>query len=342
MFARAGASLLLALVAGAIVQGSTETQAGTGRTESKPPVRSLRLPSPRREWQAYPPALPAAYIPLGRDTLRVPILMYHYIRINPVPQDGLGADLSVTPEDFGAQLDWLDRNGYHPVDLNDVRAYLEGRATLPSRPVVLTFDDGYADLYTAAYPLLKQHRFKAVAYIVSGFVGSGRNVSPEQVREMDRNGIEIASHTFSHADLGASDPARLAMELGRSRADLEALVGHPVLDFCYPYGHFNDAAVQAIQRAGYLTATTTQPGLTHSLGDRYLWTRIRVRGGEPLGAFIASLGEEEPYVTPPAPEPLRELPATLPDYAMHQSLDLAPRVRMAGGLTAALLPTLRA
>src|SRR5260370_16594384 len=92
-------------------------------------------------------------------------------------------------------MDWLSANGSRPVDFNDVRAYFAGRQPLPANPVVITLDDGYADLYTTAYPILAAHGFKAVAYIVSGFVGTGPYVSAAQVVQMDQNGIELASHT---------------------------------------------------------------------------------------------------------------------------------------------------
>jgi peptidoglycan/xylan/chitin deacetylase (PgdA/CDA1 family) len=140
-------------------------------------------------------------IPPGRSVIRVPILMYHYVRVNPDPRDRLGFNLSVTPADFKSQMDWLVGNDYHPIDFDDLRGYLLGHGELPARPVVITLDDGYRDLYTAAFPILRAHGFKAVSYVVSGFLGSPTNVTREQLLEMDANGIEIASHTVSHVDL---------------------------------------------------------------------------------------------------------------------------------------------
>ena len=228
--------------------------------------------------------------------ISVPILMYHYVRINPAPHDKLGADLSVSPQVFAAQMDWLGSNGYHPVDFDDLRAYYTGGATLPSRPVILTFDDGYKDLYAEAFPILRARGFKAVAYIVSGFLNSKQNVSDAQVVEMSHNGIQIAAHTFSHKDLTAIDAATMEFELRSSRHYLEALLGHPVLDFAYPSGRFNPAVTAAVERAGFATATTTQGGLTHSWSDHLLWTRVRIRGGDSLDHFIAALGTPESAV----------------------------------------------
>jgi len=132
----------------------------------------------------------------------------------------------VSPDDFTAQMDWLMVNRYHPVDFNDMRAYFAGTTPLPSRPVVITFDDGYADLYTTAYPILAAHHFKAVAYIVSSFVGQSRYVTKEQVLEMDRKGIQIASahgrpsqpfsSIFRVDDVSARRIEALARAAGRS------------------------------------------------------------------------------------------------------------------------------
>ena len=239
-----------------------------------------------------------AVVPVGRRNITLPILMYHYVRTPPsMKTDLLGYKLSVSPADFTSQMDWLARHGYHPVDFNDVRAYFAGIKPLPANPVVITLDDGYADLYTTAYPILAAHGFKAVAYIVSGFVGRSQNVSAAQIVQMDQNGIEIASHTVDHADLARLSNASMMRELLDSKRALEKLLGHPVLDFAYPSGRFNAQTVAAVQRAGYDTAVTTLFSVDHSVGDRYTWTRVRVGGGESLSQFVKSLGTPMPSTT---------------------------------------------
>jgi peptidoglycan/xylan/chitin deacetylase (PgdA/CDA1 family) len=237
-------------------------------------------------------------VPVGRRNITLPILMYHYVRTPPsTTTDLLGYRLSVSPADFASQMDWLSRNGYHPVDFNDVRAYFAGTQPLPAKPLVITLDDGYADLYTTAFPILAAHGFKAVAYIVSGFVGQSEYVSSAQVVQMDQNGIEIASHTVNHANLARSSYASVMWELVDSKRTLENLLGHTVLDFAYPSGQFNAQVVAAVQRAGYDTAVTTLFSVDHSIADRYLWTRVRVGGGESLGEFVQSLGTPMPSTT---------------------------------------------
>jgi peptidoglycan/xylan/chitin deacetylase (PgdA/CDA1 family) len=227
----------------------------------------------------------------GPDTVKVPILTYHYIRNNPDSYDRLGFALSVTPADFAAQMDWLASNGFHTITLAELNAYLNGARGLPSRPVILSFDDGYADFYNTALPILRAHDFTAVAYVVSGFIGRPGYMSAAQIVEADRDGIEIGSHTVNHVNLAKSSAGSVQFELIASKQALEQLVGHPVLSFCYPSGRFNYSVVVAVQAAGYQDATTTAFGYVHNLSSRYTWSRLRISGGETLSDFgIALLG----------------------------------------------------
>lgn len=237
-------------------------------------------------------------IPVGSSAIRLPILMYHYIRTPPsMRSDLLGYKLSVAPDVFQAQMDWLFAHGYHPVNFSQVRAYFAGTDALPPRPVVITLDDGYRDLYTAAYPILRAHAFTAVAYIVPNFVGRPEYVTRDQIVEMDRDGIEIASHTMNHADLARLSYSSAMYELVQSKRWLETLVGHPVIDFAYPSGKFSGQTVRAVQQAGYDTAVTEEVSIMHTRADRYTWARVRVGGGELLPEFISNLGTSMPSIT---------------------------------------------
>lgn len=231
---------------------------------------------------------PVLYQP-GSGSIKVPILMYHYIRVNPDPRDRLGFNLSVTPSDFAAQMEWMMQSGYHPITMTDLYAYLSGTRGLPSRPVILTFDDGYADFYYVALPVLRSHDFRAVAYVVSGFVGRPGYMNAAQVVEADHTGIEIGSHTVDHVNLTNQTNAGLRYELSASRQSLEQLLGHPVLAFCYPSGRFNSGVVSAVEATGYQNATTTQEEAIRTFAGRYFWGRLRVSGGENLQQFAASV-----------------------------------------------------
>jgi peptidoglycan/xylan/chitin deacetylase (PgdA/CDA1 family) len=239
-----------------------------------------------------------AIVPFGRTTLVLPILMYHYVRVPPSRSvDPLGYNLSVSPQAFEAQMDWLAAHGYHPVTFNDIRLYWNRTQPLPAKPIIITLDDGYLDLYTTAFPILLAHGFTAVAYIVSGFVGNRGYATKDEILEMDHYGIEIAAHTVNHADLARAPLGWLNYQLVQSRKWLETLVGHQVLDMAYPSGQYNGTVVAAVQQAGYYSATTEWYTVLHSQSDRYVWGRVRVSGGESMSMFIANLGPTMPTVT---------------------------------------------
>jgi peptidoglycan/xylan/chitin deacetylase (PgdA/CDA1 family) len=259
-----------------------EVQVG-GRSVRGVPLRGQRL------WHFMTVAGPPLVLASGPSAIKVPILMYHYIRINPDSRDLLGFALSVTPADFAAQMDWLANNGFHPVTPADLYAYLSGVRGLPSRPVILSFDDGYADFYDTALPILLAHDFTAVAYIVSGFIGRPGYMTGVQIVEANRFGIEIGSHTVDHPNLARLAPGSVRFEVVASKQALEQLLGHAVLSFCYPSGQFNGGVVAAVQTAGYQDATTTGFGYVHYLSDRYTWSRLRISGRERLSDFATAL-----------------------------------------------------
>ena len=238
---------------------------------------------------AAPPKTPTATAFQSR-TVGVPILMYHYIRVNPVASDGAGYNLSVTPRDFGLQMRFLSTHGFTPVSMATLREHVRNKAQLPPNPVVITFDDGYADSYIEALPTLQRFHFIATFYIVTGFVDLPRYVTWDQVAAMDRDGMEIASHTVHHVGLTVIGALQRQIELVDSRAVLEKRLSRLILDFCYPSGEVNAAAEIAVARAGYLSATTTVSGRADVGTDPLRLPRIRVWGGESLTTFADVLG----------------------------------------------------
>jgi len=256
-------------------------------------IRGRSLPgvplSGPRSWSFTTVSAPPDVLLPGPPTTNVPILTYHYIRVNPNSRDRMGFALSVTPADFAAQMDWLARYGFHPITTEDLYNNLGGARGLPSKPVILTFDDGYADFYTTALPILRSHDFKAVAYVVSGFIGWPGYMTATQIREADRSGIEIGSHTVSHVNLAQSSAAAVRAQLLESKQAIERVIGHEVVSFCYPSGKYTSAVASQVKAAGYHDSTTTIGGYSHTMSDRYVWARLRVSGGEPLDQFAVAV-----------------------------------------------------
>ena len=242
--------------------------------------------------------IPAGAPVAARDgCISLPILYYHYIRVNPNPKDHLGFELSVTPRNFQAQMDWLKAAGAHPVTLAQVMAALQSGSALPARPVVLTFDDGHDDFATQAVPVLLREHFVAMSFVVPGFLGSPSYMSPAQVRAVAADGMVIGAHTMHHVDLTKVSAAVAQSEISSSRALLEQLIGRPVLDFAYPYGAWNPAIAATVAQAGFRDAAATAWGTMQCLSNRYQLHRFEVLGSSGLAGFASLAGVPAPPTT---------------------------------------------
>lgn len=227
--------------------------------------------------------------PTGQTDL-VPILMYHYIRPDPGKNDPIGEDLSVSPDHFQAQMAWLAQNGYHTMTVSELNQVRNHQIGLPTKPIVLTFDDGYRDFYTAAYPVLKQYGFKATLFVITGVVDQPPYVTWDMIKEMDRSGlIEMGAHTVTHRDLPSLSAADARQEIFESKQTLETRLGHPVVSFNYPSGRYDDAVVALVKQAGYQIAVTTQGGWARATEDSLLLPRVRVHGAVTQAAFTGML-----------------------------------------------------
>jgi peptidoglycan/xylan/chitin deacetylase (PgdA/CDA1 family) len=220
----------------------------------------------------------------------VPILVYHYVRGSSEPADSVGYRLSVSPHDFAAQMDLLRARGAHAITLGELVDALQGKATLPAHPVVISFDDGYLDFLRSALPVLRRDGMCATLFAVPGFLGRPSYLTADQLRTVARAGVVIGAHTMTHPDLTKVSPAALADEVARSGKALRGLTGQAVTDFAYPYGFSDDAVAAAVQNAGYSDAVTMNPGLPEGMATRFTLPRQEVIGGEPLEVFAAQAG----------------------------------------------------
>lgn len=222
--------------------------------------------------------------------IRVPILTYHYIGNNPNPQDRARDNLEVTPDKFEEQMKFLVENGYNVISLNTMYAILKGQAQLPSKPVIITFDDGYMDFYYNAFPILRRLNLHAVAFIPTGLMGSGYYMTWPQVKEIDSTGlVSFQAHSVSHPNLTTLGKEQLIYQLTESKKTLEAQLGKPVNFIAYPYGISNQRVWDAAREAGYLGAVGTWYGTTQSEGVIYDLPRVKVAGEANLTSFISKL-----------------------------------------------------
>ena len=156
-------------------------------------------------------------LPAHAKAMSVPILMYHYVDDAPPVLGPDAGGLTVRTRAFELQMDFLAKNGYHTVTLEQVYAAMAGLVSLPAKPVALTFDDGGLDDYTVAFPILRSHHFVATFFVITDFVGGSNAMSWDQLRAMQLNGMAIESHTARHADLTKVTATVLRAELTQSR-----------------------------------------------------------------------------------------------------------------------------
>ena len=170
--------------------------------------------------------------------------------------------------------------------------FLRGGTALPARPVTLTFDDGYADVFHGAYqPLLRAH-LKATFFIVPSFLGTPRYLTWRQVRTMAAHGMDIEAHTMTHPDLTRIGPRSLRWQLTESRRELQAKLRHPVRLLAYPYGAYSPAVLAAASRAGYLAAFTTQEGWMESSAHLLTEPRVYVDLDDSLAVFAGRVRDD--------------------------------------------------
>ncbi len=246
--------------------------------------------SPKQSIEPTP--IPTATPVVLPDEAQVPILMYHYVSELPPDADQYRRDLTVSPEDFRAQLQYLDDEGYHAITLTDLYLYLTDGYPLPEKPVVLTFDDGYWDAYEVVFPMLLDYGFTGTFFVLATpthFEAEGY-MTWAQMKEMSDAGMEIQSHGRDHIDLRNRSYDYLVYQTLGIQEAIEFHTDRIPRFFCYPSGRRDANVIAVLESAGYWGAVTTEWGATHTRENLFEMPRMRVRGNDTLGSFIDKLG----------------------------------------------------
>jgi peptidoglycan/xylan/chitin deacetylase (PgdA/CDA1 family) len=224
--------------------------------------------------------------------MQLPVLMYHHVGPR---RPGTLPNLTIAPEQFTRQMDWLARHGYQSITPEDWLQWVRNGKRLPQKPVMITFDDGYADLAEHAFPVLEKHGFRSIVFLVTGCIGgtnrwdsqisthSHRLLEAGQIREWMRRGVQFGSHSRSHADLTRAD-IDLESEVHGSYEDLRELLGEAPSAFCYPYGRSNEAVREHVSRH-YAVAFTVKEGLNSLTTDVLGLRRTMIKAHESLSGF---------------------------------------------------------
>jgi len=205
-----------------------------------------------------------------------PIAMYHSVEPEAPPSNRL----AVTPQTFERQMRFLKKFGYNVISLEELAGLIRQKKRIPSRTVALTFDDGYKNIYTYAFPILKKYRLPATAFIIVKEVGRPQNdrLSWEEIREMRDSGlVDIGSHCLGPEPLvNLESEQQLHNEIFESKRILEEKTGGAVSTFSYPEGRFNPHIRQLVIDAGYSLAAATSPGKRFTDDDVFALKRLRI------------------------------------------------------------------
>jgi peptidoglycan/xylan/chitin deacetylase (PgdA/CDA1 family) len=228
-------------------------------------------------------------------TEEVPILMYH--KVSPYSAHG-GPGLRVAPESFREQMKYLYKRGYNTISLNQLIDHWQRKDTLPSHPIIITFDDGYEVNYNFAFPILQRYGYTATIFLVYDNIGGlniwddNKNVahnikllSWEQIDLMKNQGITFESHTLTHPDLAYITQEEARREITESKKKLEERLSNQVNFIAYPYGRRNPAVDEAVRASGYRGAVTTEIGKNTEYTDPVQLKRLRVTGNTTMKEF---------------------------------------------------------
>jgi peptidoglycan/xylan/chitin deacetylase (PgdA/CDA1 family) len=204
-----------------------------------------------------------------------PILMYHMV----YPDAPYEHRLAVSEKTFERQMRFLKTHKYNVVPLSQVPALLAPGAKVPARSLAITFDDGYKDNYTWAFPILKKYGIPVTVFLIYDEVGRKDNdrLYWEQIKEMHSSGlVTFGSHTLGPVPLVKLPPEEARRQIFESKRKFEEKLGVPVEMFSYPEGMFTPEIVQMVKDAGYTLAVATKPGRRYARDDLFLLKRVRI------------------------------------------------------------------
>ena len=236
----------------------------------KPASRLVRNATPQPSWRKYKGP--------------VPFLVYH--ALGPAPANAPFPGLYVSFGDFKAEMAWLHSHGYQAVTIDEVmKAWYHG-GTLPAKPIVITFDNGYPAQVTFAPHVMARYGWPGVLNEITE-----NHLHPRQIWPIIHMGWEVDSHSLTHPDLTTATPAELWAQVHQSRAYLQKTFHVPSNSFCYPSSRYNAAVIAAVKRAGYTNAVTEGDAYATS-ADPYLLPRFEIESG--VSALAADLLDNQP------------------------------------------------
>ncbi len=212
----------------------------------------------------------AAETSSGTAVSEIPVLLYHRVGATTDP-------LTVPTARFEQDIKALAQAGYHTISQEQFAGHVRGESvSLPDKPVLITFDDGYRDNYENAFTILQRYGYKGTFYIITGMIGHKDRVAAPDIREMDAAGMSIGSHTVNHLALGELSPRQAEEELTISKKTLEDLLGKSIPSVSYPKGSFNDSTRELAKAVGYDHGFTVKYGTCARKAEPFTLKRIPI------------------------------------------------------------------
>jgi peptidoglycan/xylan/chitin deacetylase (PgdA/CDA1 family)/2-polyprenyl-3-methyl-5-hydroxy-6-metoxy-1,4-benzoquinol methylase len=246
-------------------------------------------------WQGS--TTPPSEAPQPVTTRQLPILMYH--RIAPIGAQRT-ARYRVSPADFEKQLRFLKDSGYYTIRLEEWQSAVQAKKALSGQAILITFDDGYQDFLTYAWPLLERYGFSATVFLVGDQIGGVNEwdrlsgelaplLSWQEIHLLQSKGVEFGSHSMSHSPLTGLDLEQVVHEAICSRMTLSRGLGKPVTAFAYPYGDVDRVVQHLVGACGYTFAFSCRAGLAKFTNNLLALPRIEITGSDSLSGFVAKL-----------------------------------------------------
>jgi peptidoglycan/xylan/chitin deacetylase (PgdA/CDA1 family) len=229
----------------------------------------------------------------------IPILMYH--SISPQAHRDFRPFI-VTPEAFAAQMHYIHKHDYRVFNVTQyITQIKQNKDQLPERLVVITFDDGFEDFYVHALPILQRHSYSATLYLATNYIGGSSKwlwreheaerpiLNWQQIREIQRSGIECGAHSHTHAQLDLLPLEQTKQEIIDSKKLLEEQLQQTVHSFAYPHGYHTAAIKRMVREAGFSSACAVKYETSTKGEDHFALSRLLVGPDITIGEFAALL-----------------------------------------------------
>lgn len=218
-------------------------------------------------------------LPLISDDRGVPVLYYH--SIDPSESN----EVILSPQKLRAQLQYIKDSGYTTLTMTELNDYISKHTPIPEKSIVITFDDGYKDNYTNAFPILKELDMKATIFVITSVIDDGYYLSKNEIKELSDYGIDIQSHTVKHLHLNTLSYEEQLKELKASKETLEAITNKPVISVAYPFGDHDENTLKAAKASGYTLGFLTDKGLAKPTSQSISLNRIYVSSAYSMDTF---------------------------------------------------------